>query len=99
GHEEASGTKYIPPQLFEEWGKKDPVMNYENYLLQERIIDEDQIAATRKNIKAEIEINLEITFSEENPHPETDKEVLDVYDQSPPKIFFPSSDKKTELRY
>src|SRR6185436_17721109 len=43
GHEEASGTKYIPQELFEEWGKKDPVKNYESYLLNEKIIDEDLI--------------------------------------------------------
>jgi 2-oxoisovalerate dehydrogenase E1 component len=39
GHEEASGTKYVPQELFDEWGKKDPVNNFENYLLKEKIID------------------------------------------------------------
>src|SRR2546423_1110645 len=58
GHEEASGTKYIPQQLFEEWGKKDPVINFENYLLQEKIIDENLISSARKEIKQEIESNL-----------------------------------------
>ena len=38
GHEEASGTKYIPKELFDEWGKKDPLNNYENYLLQKKKI-------------------------------------------------------------
>src|SRR5215217_7248324 len=33
GHEEASGVKYVPKELFEEWGKKDPVTNYEAFLL------------------------------------------------------------------
>jgi 2-oxoisovalerate dehydrogenase E1 component len=33
GHEEASGTKYVPPQLFEDWKKKDPVENFEFYLV------------------------------------------------------------------
>ena len=32
GHEEASGTKYVPPELFEEWEKKDPIKNYEQFL-------------------------------------------------------------------
>jgi len=35
GHEEASGVKYVPKELFEQWGKLDPVMNFENYLLEE----------------------------------------------------------------
>jgi len=99
GHEEASGTKYVPPQLFEEWGKKDPVSNFENYLLSEKIIDENLIASTRREIKQEIEKNLEIAFAENNPEPETAREVHDVYDNTKLKISFPVSDKKTEMRY
>jgi len=79
GHEEASGTKYIPPKLFEEWAKKDPVVNYENYLLKEKIIDEAFISATRKKIKQEIEQNLEITFAENSPEPDSKTELADVY--------------------
>ena len=63
GHEEASGTKYVPQELFDMWGKKDPVNNYENYLLKEKVIDEAFIALTRRGIKSEIEKNLEITFA------------------------------------
>jgi len=99
GHEEASGTKYVPPQLFEEWGKKDPVSNYENFLLAEKIIDENLIAATRREIKQEIEKNLEITFAEKNPEPESGFELSDVYDQSTPEIIFPASEKKSEMRF
>ncbi|MDB5033627.1 MAG: dehydrogenase [Chlorobi bacterium] len=45
GHEEASGTAYVPPTLFEEWGRLDPLANYERFLLESgiltpRIIDE-----------------------------------------------------------
>jgi 2-oxoisovalerate dehydrogenase E1 component len=43
GHEEASGTKYVPKELFEEWGSKDPIKNFEQYLVAE-IITEMQIA-------------------------------------------------------
>ena len=39
GHEEAIGTKYVPKELFEMWEKKDPVMNYENYLLSNGILE------------------------------------------------------------
>src|SRR5690349_4355562 len=53
GHEEASGTKYVPQALFDEWGKKDPVNNYENFLLKEKIIDEAFIALMRRDIKQE----------------------------------------------
>ncbi len=40
GHEEASGTKYIPAELFEVWGKKDPVVSYENWLKEEGMLDD-----------------------------------------------------------
>ena len=40
GHEEASGTKYVPSELFEEWKEKDPVKNFENYLLHEEVLSE-----------------------------------------------------------
>src|SRR5450432_4723432 len=48
GHEEASGTKYVPKELFEEWGKKDPVINYENYLVANGIITEEETKEIRQ---------------------------------------------------
>jgi 2-oxoisovalerate dehydrogenase E1 component len=99
GHEEASGTKYIPQELFEEWGKKDPVVNFENFLLQEKIIDESFIASTRKEIKKEIEENLEITFAEENPEPHAETELKDIYAAADTIAVEPSSSEKSEKRY
>ena len=99
GHEEASGTKYVPQQLFEAWGKKDPVSNYENFLLSEKIIDENLIASTRREIKNEIEKNLEITFAESNPGPDTEKEIQDVYSNHQQEIIIPASDRKSEMRF
>ncbi len=98
GHEEASGTKYVPQALFDEWGKKDPLNNYENFLLKEKIIDEAFIALTRRDIKQDIEKNLEVTFAESNPEVITEKEVADMYDSRPiPSI--EAGEKMTELRY
>ncbi|MCS6975367.1 MAG: thiamine pyrophosphate-dependent enzyme, partial [Cyclobacteriaceae bacterium] len=45
GHEEASGTKYVPPRLFEEWAKKDPVQNYERFLLEIGLLSEETVAS------------------------------------------------------
>ena len=47
GHEEASGTKYIPKELFEVWGKKDPVNNFERYLIQQKVLTQDKIESIR----------------------------------------------------
>ena len=84
GHEEASGVKYVPKELFEEWGKKDPLANYEQYLLSLNLLDDQKIASMRAAIQKEIEDGLAIGF--EAPHivPDTAEEVADVY---APKIF------------
>ena len=57
GHEEASGTKYVPKELFEEWAKKDPVSNYEMYLLQEQVLDADSVNRIREEIKSWIDVS------------------------------------------
>lgn len=79
GHEEASGTKYVPKELFDVWGKKDPVNNYERFLINEGVLTEDMIEKLRAEIKKEIEDNLEIAFAEKLPPPDTEKELAEMY--------------------
>src|SRR5687767_992754 len=67
GHEEASGTKYVPKGLMEEWAKKDPLENFEQYLLTEKIIDDAYVSQLRKKIKKQIEEGLAIAFEEKHP--------------------------------
>ncbi len=86
GHEEASGTKYIPQELFEIWGKKDPVSNYENYLLENGLLSKEDIDTLRAEIKANIEAGLEIAFSQADIIPDTHKELSDVYAPAPSPI-------------
>lgn len=79
GHEEASGTKYVPKELFEIWGKKDPLNNFEKFLLEEGVLDEKMIETYRAEIKAEIENGLELAFAEKLPPPNTELELKDMY--------------------
>jgi 2-oxoisovalerate dehydrogenase E1 component len=79
GHEEASGTKYVPKELFDEWGKKDPITNYETWLKQEILLTDSMIAEIRKEIKLEIEAGVEKVQSEADIIPDTQLELLDVY--------------------
>ena len=79
GHEEASGTKYVPKELFEVWGKKDPVQNFEKYLIAEGVLTDEIIESIRSEIKKEIENGLDITFNETLPEVNTDKELNDIY--------------------
>lgn len=79
GHEEASGTKYVPKELFDVWGRKDPVNNFEKFLIDEGVLTEELIAETRAAIKQDIEQGLEKTFAETLPPPDTKKELAEMY--------------------
>jgi 2-oxoisovalerate dehydrogenase E1 component len=81
GHEEASGVKYVPPHLFEEWEKKDPVKNYEQYLTQQNILSSAQIDEIKKETKAHIESELAIAYQAKPMLVNTNEEVNDVYAQ------------------
>ena len=79
GHEEASGTKYVPKTLMELWAKKDPIANYEAYLLKEGVIDTTFIKRTRATIIEHIDQELHIAYAESVPAGNTTIEIADMY--------------------
>jgi 2-oxoisovalerate dehydrogenase E1 component len=79
GHEEASGTKYVPVKLMEAWSKKDPITNYESYLLEQKLVSKKKIKALKDGIADEIEINLQLAFEEGSAESNETKELNDVY--------------------
>jgi 2-oxoisovalerate dehydrogenase E1 component len=79
GHEEASGVKYVPKELFETWGKKDPVSNYENTLVEKGILTTAQIEEIKNNFKAEIEASVQAGFLDEPIQPNRAVELADVF--------------------
>ncbi|MGJ8666024.1 MAG: alpha-ketoacid dehydrogenase subunit alpha/beta [Patiriisocius sp.] len=79
GHEEASGTKYVPQDLMDEWEAKDPLINFENYLISENIINDDFIEDLKVEIKAEIDGNLDLAFNEEVIKADLTTELYDVF--------------------
>ncbi len=79
GHEEASGIKYVPQHLFEEWKEKDPVINFENYLIDEAIITAEEIESIKEETKNNIEEEIAIGFSAPAINVNTDNEIKDVY--------------------
>ena len=97
GHEEASGTKYIPKELMEMWAKKDPVDNYEAFLLKEKLISQEEIDALKKEIKAEINTAWAIADGEPRISSTPEKELADVYTPYTPEVIRPS-ENKTEKR-
>lgn len=79
GHEEASGTKYVPQELMDEWAKKDPVDRYQEWLIAEGMLTEAEVETLRKEIKAEIDAEWAKANEEEAVVPDTDREVEDLY--------------------
>lgn len=97
GHEEASGVKYVPKELFEEWEIKDPVKNYEQYLIAEGLLDEAKIKAIREEYKEEIQTSLDKAFAQPKIKPDTSYELSDIYAPYTPVEVKPSS-AQTEKR-
>ncbi len=99
GHEEASGTKYVPRELLEEWARKDPLENYERFLVAEKIISKSKVDELRKKIKAEINNALDIAFAENHPVPDTERELRDVYAPHPATETLPDVTGSSERRF
>lgn len=98
GHEEASGTKYVPTALMEEWAKKDPVENYESFLKKEKILTAKAEKEIRAKIKADIEEGLELAYAEELP-PATQMEIDDMHAPFVQEVIEPKTDATSEKRF
>jgi len=98
GHEEASGTKYVPKKLMKEWAAKDPLSNYENFLLDEGLLKEKEIENLRARIKKEIEDGLAEAASHEVVTSTPDAELADIYAPHTSKTIAPKKKKKSEKR-
>ena len=89
GHEEASGTKYVPQEKFDKWQDKDPVHNYEQFLISEKLLTNELIEDIKAQIKADINSALDTAFAEEEIKSSTEQELADMYspfdfEQQPP---------------
>lgn len=94
GHEEASGTKYVPEKLMKHWAKKDPIANYEAYLVDEGHLDKPTIEEIRKEITAEINENLALAFEEPAITSSSTNELNDVYHPIDNEIVEPNNSVK-----
>ncbi|ETZ24282.1 thiamine pyrophosphate-dependent enzyme [Pedobacter sp. V48] len=79
GHEEASGTKYIPQELFDKWAVKDPLKNFEHYLLEQNVLTEHLVQEIRATFKTDIDQEVEIAFHDQEPTPDLQTELNDMY--------------------
>ena len=95
GHEEASGTKYVPQELLDMWGEKDPLENFTRYLLDENLLSEEVIENYKAEIQAEIDDNLKIAFNEDSIVPNESKELNEVYQNFEYKDITPNKETKS----
>ncbi|MBC7875158.1 MAG: dehydrogenase, partial [Ferruginibacter sp.] len=79
GHEEASGTKYVPKHLFDLWEQKDPIKNYENYLIGQGFVSEQSVTDIRNDLKEYIEAELKIGYASAPMLADSDEEQRDLY--------------------
>ncbi|GGE54959.1 2-oxoisovalerate dehydrogenase E1 component [Pedobacter psychrotolerans] len=98
GHEEASGTKYVPQELFDEWEKKDPLSNYESYLIEQGILTPDLVIDFKIKFKTDIELDIEEAFNEPEAEAGASHEEADMYFPFTQQITEPGT-SLTEKRY
>jgi 2-oxoisovalerate dehydrogenase E1 component len=91
GHEEASGTKYVPQELMDMWAAKDPVDNYRNYLTQNNILTSEYDEAIRLEIKKDIDDSLAIANAEPEIEATYEEELNDVYKPYTHEAIHPSA--------
>ncbi len=86
GHEEASGTKYVPQELMDAWAQKDPIDNFEKWLLEENLLTEAQAKTLKERYKKDIQKAVDVMFAEPEPVADTAEELADVYAPAPAAV-------------
>ncbi len=79
GHEEASGTKYVPKELLEHWASKDSIENFQEFLRVENVLTEEMEVKYKSRIVSEINDNLKKAFDESEVSFDLSSELGDVY--------------------
>lgn len=79
GHEEASGTRYVPAELLEDWAKKDPIANFEIFLREQRVLDDGHMEKIREDVRRTIESELKQAAGPIDLIPDTEEELMDIY--------------------
>lgn len=98
GHEEASGTKYVPQELLDTWAAKDPLENFQGYLKSEGILNEKEEVAFKKEIIHEINENLQLAYDEVPIVSTVESELKDVFKAYDFEAFSPS-EKTKKIRF
>ena len=98
GHEEASGTKYYPEGLQDEWEKRDPVVNFEVFLKSKGILTDEYDESLKSQLKNDIQVAFDHANDQSDIIPNVANELTDVY---APHLFTPTNANETteEIRF
>lgn len=99
GHEEASGTAYYPEGLIESWEDKDPILQFEKILLDNKIIDQKFIDNQKKELEKLVIEELSIADKEAKIQPDKEKELSEMYAAFPNKAHQPTKIEDREIRF
>lgn len=98
GHEEASGVKYVPPELIEEWMSRDPVERFRAAMLEEEIMSREQIEAVQTRLEAEVDDAAEFALAQPLVESSPKAEKRDVFAPATAKAADPGKDA-SEIRF
>ena len=98
GHEEASGSKYVPKELMKFWSTKDPIENYESFLLQSNVLDRQEKEEIVKTINKDIELGLQTAYAEPLPKPDTAEELNSMFFPFDQQVQDPGTTSSSEKR-
>jgi 2-oxoisovalerate dehydrogenase E1 component len=79
GHEEASGTDYVPPALIEEWGRKDPILRFERVLDERGLLPAPERSALRARLEQRVNELADEALASPSPVSTAEAELADVY--------------------
>lgn len=98
GHEEASGVKYVPEELLNQWAQKDPVDQYISLLVNEKVTSTEDIQTMKEEIFDAIEVASEYALAQPMVDSSPKLEVADVLLMTNDEPREPSG-KTTEIRF
>jgi 2-oxoisovalerate dehydrogenase E1 component len=98
GHEEASGTAYVPKPLVEEWERRDPILRFEALLAQHGVLSPAARDAVRGGLKARVDALVDDALAAPDPDSTAERELADVYAPSRPSPTPPSPQALAQAR-
>lgn len=99
GHEEASGTKYVPKELMDSWAQKDPISNFESALIKEKVLSEAEVNVIRQEFKSYIENQLAQAREYEQVTVDTNNELKSRYADTSHIARFDPVEQTTPMRF